>query len=94
MIPQEMEDGPVPVSSAEHSFIYLLIYLLSLGWMVEAIFCVKLAGEAALGECRTKVDAGRRSNQQRDLEQDIHMDYTRVFGKWAIKQRAELNAGG
>lgn len=50
--------------------------------------------EAALDECRTKVDAGRRSNQQRDLEQDIHMDYTRVFGKWAIKQRAELNAGG
>lgn len=62
--------------------------------MVEVIFCLKLAGEAALSECCTKVDAGRRSNQQRDLERDIHMDYTRVFGKWAIKQRAELNAGG
>lgn len=41
------------------AFIYLFVDLFTfLGWMVEAIFCLKLAGETALSECRTKVDAG------------------------------------
>lgn len=77
--------SPFPRQSI-HLFICWFIYLPRLDGGSDLL-------SEACNECRTKVDAGRRSNQRQDLERDIHMDYTRVFGKWAIKQRAELNAG-
>lgn len=87
-----MEDRCVPISSAQNSFIYLFVDLLSSAGQWKWYFA-KLGGRAALSKCRTKVDAGQRSNQRQHLERDVHIDYLRVFGKWATKQRTELNAG-
>lgn len=50
------------------AFIYLFVHLFTfLGWMLEVILCLKPAGRTVLSDYRLRVDAGRRSNQRRDL---------------------------